>query len=153
MLVGHQPDPQPPDDWAEMVATGAPHRDRADDHQFVEQFGIGEFGDRRRLHVAAAKNLGQIHFGHASRRVLGVVIAFGVDHEAFQHALEFALYLVEQRLQFARLQKGRNIVVRVEPLIGFHEPPSDSRGDRLIGCWCVRAFHLISIPFRPASRL
>ena len=54
--------------------------------------------------VASAKHLVQVHLRDAARRVLGVVIAVGVDDQAFQHALHLARDLVEQRFDFARIQ-------------------------------------------------
>jgi hypothetical protein len=118
MLVRHQADPQPPHDRAEVMAAGAAHGDRADDHQLVEALGVGKFGHRRRRDVAPAEDLGQVHLGDAARRVLRVVIALGVDDQAFQHALHLALDLVEQALEVAGLEEGGDVVVGVETLAG-----------------------------------
>ena len=77
-----------------------------DDHQLVQVLGIRELGHRRRRDVAAAEHLVQVHLGDAARRVLGVVVALGVDHQAFEHALHLAVDFVEQRVELARLEKS-----------------------------------------------
>lgn len=75
VLVGHDANPDLADDGAEMVAAGAAHRERADDHQLVEVFCVGKLGDGGRLHIAALEHLIEVHLGHTARGVLGVVVA------------------------------------------------------------------------------
>jgi len=60
---------------------------------------------------------------------MGVVIALGVDHQAFQHALELALDLFEQGFELTRLQKRRDVVIGVEALLGLLDTRPDPGGD------------------------
>jgi hypothetical protein len=78
--------------------------------------------------VAAAENLAQIHFGDTPGCVPGVVIADGIDHQAFQHAMHFACDFVEQFVEFARFQIIRDIVVCMEPAARTLNAGADASG-------------------------
>jgi hypothetical protein len=130
VLVGHDTDPDLADHGAEMVAAGAAHGERADDHQLVQVLGIRELGNRRLGHVAALEHLIEVHLGHAARGVLGVVVVLGVDDQAVKHALHLDLDLVQQGLQFFRLDELGNVVVGIETLARCDEPLTDLDGNR-----------------------
>ncbi len=93
------------------MATRTAYGDRSDDHQFAQVLDVGEFCNRWLGAITSAKNLLDIHFGHASRSIVGVVIGNGVNHQAFQHALHFALDLIQQQRQFAGFDKVGDIVI------------------------------------------
>ena len=131
MLVGHQSDPYPPHDRAEVVTAGASHCDRPHDHQFVQRLGVGELGDGRWRGIAAAKHFGQIHLGDTPGGVLGVVVGLGVDHQAFQHALELDRYLGQQGIHLAGLHERGNVIIGVEAPAGALQPRPDRRRDGL----------------------
>ena len=137
MFVGQKPDPQSAHDRAEVMAAGAAHGDRPDDHQLVEILGIGELGYRRLRNITALEDLLQIHLGDAPRRVARVVVVPDVDHKAFENAFELARYLIEKLVQFARRDEFRDVVVGViAPPGGFH-PSANAGRDRkrrIIAC-------------------
>ncbi len=114
VLVGQHADPQLADDRAQVMRAGAAHGDRADDQQLVQPLDIGELGHRRRRDVAAAEDLVHVHLRDAFRGLVRVVIAPGVDDEAFQHAGELALDLLLQLAELARLDELGDVVVGVE---------------------------------------
>ncbi|MPN24649.1 hypothetical protein SDC9_172051 [bioreactor metagenome] len=128
VLVGQHADPDLAHHRAEMVATGASHRDWADDHQLVKVLGVREFGDRRRRHIAALEHLVDVHLRHTARGVVGVVVAHRIDDHAVEHALHLLLHLVEQLLQLARLDEFRDVVVGVEALARSIQPLADLDG-------------------------
>ena len=84
-------------------------------------------------HVAPAEHLVDVHLRDAPRGVLRVVIAHRVDHEAFEHAPHLVLDFVEQRIELARAQERRDVVVGVEAVPGLLDPRADPGGHRLVG--------------------
>jgi hypothetical protein len=97
--------------------------------------GVGEFGDGGRRHIAALEHLVEVHLGHAARRVVGVVVAGGVDDQAVEHALHLDFDFVEQRLQLAGLDELGDVVVGVETLAcqGHAFADLDGNGRTLVG--------------------
>nr|GEU28581.1 hypothetical protein [Tanacetum cinerariifolium] len=128
MLVGHHADPHLADHGAQVVRARAAHRDGADDHQLVQVGGVGKFGHGRHVHVTAAEDFGHVHLGHAARRVLRVMVAHGVDHQAFQHLLHMAAHFVEQRIELARFDIGGDVVVGVEARVAGDQACADALG-------------------------
>ena len=145
VLVRHEPDPEPPHDRAEVVAAGAAHGDRANDHQLVQGGGVGEFRDRRCLGIATAEDLGDVHLGDALGGVLGVVVSLGIDHQAFQHLAELALHLGEQVVHLALTDVGGDVVIGEKPLPGLFDAGADSGGDGLLFGVCRRLHDTLAL--------
>ncbi len=97
------------------MATSTAHRDRTDNHQFIQMLRIRELGGGWRWTVATAKHLFQIHLGHTASGVVGVVIVLRINHKASQNPLHLLGNLVEQKFQLARFNILCDIVVRMEP--------------------------------------
>jgi hypothetical protein len=132
MLVGHDTDPQPPHDWAEVMAAGTANGNWANDHQLVEAGYVREFGDGGRWPVATAEGLIEVHLGHATRRFLRVVVVLGVDHQAVEHGPHLAGNFLEQRFVLAGLDERGDVVVCVEPHIRRSNPAADTCRHRRI---------------------
>jgi hypothetical protein len=131
VLVRHDADPEPSDDGAEVMAAGAANGDGSDDHQLVEAGGVGKFGHRRTRRVAAVKHLVEVHLGHPAGGILGVVVAVGVDHQAFEHQRHFAGHFLQQLLEFAGFDEVRDVVVGVKAAPGRLQSGADAlRGRR-----------------------
>jgi hypothetical protein len=94
----------------------------------ISSFGVRKFSDAGLLDVAALEHLVEVHLGHAARGVAGVVVAHRVDHHAVEHGLHLDLDLIEQLLQLARLDEGRDVVVGMEALAGRLDALADLHG-------------------------
>ena len=78
--------------------------------------GVGKLGHRGWVDVTTAKHLLNVHLGHTPRGIGGVVVVFGINHQAVEHALHLARDFVQQGVEFARQNVTSNIVVGVETL-------------------------------------
>jgi hypothetical protein len=99
------------------------------DHQLVEVLGVREFGDARRLDIAAVEHLLDVHLGHAARGVAGVVVVVEVDDHAVEHTLHLLGHLVEQQFELTRLDELGDVVVGVETLARCLDALADLDGD------------------------
>ena len=89
--------------------------------------------------ITAAEHLLELHFGLASRGVIGVVIGYGVNHQTFQYTLHFAFDFVEQQGKFARLDKVGNIVIGMKALASYFQAIADGYRN---GYACVLVFKI-----------
>ena len=128
VLVGHDADPDLADHRTKVVAAGTAHCEWPDNHQLVEVLGVGKLGDRRLHDIATLEDLVEVHLGHPSRGVLGVVVTVGVDDQAVEHALHLDFHLVQQQLQLTGLNELGNVVVGMKALASAGKALADLDG-------------------------
>ena len=89
MFIGHDAYPHPAYHWTKMVRAGTAHRDGPHDHQLIKVLSVREFSDLGGMHIAPLEHLVKVHFSHATRCIVGVVIVVRVNDQAVQHPLHF----------------------------------------------------------------
>ena len=130
VFIGHDADPQLADDGAQMVRAGTAHGNGANQHQLIERFGVGKFGNHGLLHITPRKHLLEVHLGRAPCRVVGVMVVCGIDHQTVQHRLHFFRDLIQQGIQLAGLQKFGNVVVGMKTLARCQQALANFDGNR-----------------------
>ena len=116
LVLRHHTDPALAYDVLEVMRTGRTHTDGSRGIEALISH-VGEAGDLGLWTIATAESLADEHLGHATCRVLGVVIVVSVDHQRVQNALELACELVDQSIDVAWFYEFTDVVVAVESLV------------------------------------